>query len=218
MKKRTIVAVVLLLLLTTISSQKKIIISKFNLKKIYVENNFLLKEKDIKNLLTPFYEKNLIFLNTGEIEKVIVGNNYIESFVIKKKYPDTLIIKIFERKPIAVLFNKKKKFYLSENMDLIEFKSFEKFEELPEVYGDHIKFKTFYYDLKQINFPFQLIEKYILYESNRWNLETKNKKIIKLPIQNYSQSLKNFLDLKNKKSFKKYKVFDYRVGNQLILK
>ena len=108
MKKRTIVAVVLLLLLTTISSQKKIIISKFNLKKIYVENNFLLKEKDIKNLLTPFYEKNLIFLNTGEIEKVIVGNNYIESFVIKKKYPDTLIIKIFERKPIAVLFNKKK--------------------------------------------------------------------------------------------------------------
>ena len=218
MKNRAIISLALLMLLSTITTQHKIVISKFNLKEIDIENNFLLKEKDIKNLLTPFYEKNLIFLNTGEIEKVIVGNNYIESFVIKKKYPDTLIIKIFERKPIAVLFNKKKKFYLSENMDLIEFKSFEKFEELPEVYGDHIKFKTFYYDLKQINFPFQLIEKYILYESNRWNLETKNKKIIKLPIQNYSQSLKNFLDLKNKKSFKKYKVFDYRVGNQLILK
>ena len=48
MKKRAVIAIALLILLTTITSQQKIVISTFNLKKINIENNFLLKEKDIK--------------------------------------------------------------------------------------------------------------------------------------------------------------------------
>ena len=53
-------------------------------------------------------------------------NSYIESFYIKKKYPDTLEIKIIEKKPIAILFSNKKKFYLSEKIDLIDFNSSDK--------------------------------------------------------------------------------------------
>ena len=61
MKKRTIIAVALLILLTTITSQQKIVISKFNLTTIEIKNNSLLKKKDIKKLLLPIYNKNLIF-------------------------------------------------------------------------------------------------------------------------------------------------------------
>ena len=61
MKKRVLISIALLILLTTITSQEKIIISKFNLKEINIENNFLLKEKEINEILTPFYGKNLIF-------------------------------------------------------------------------------------------------------------------------------------------------------------
>ena len=43
-------------------------------------------------------------------------------------------------------------------------------------------------------------------------------KVIKLPVTNYTSSLKNYLNLKEKKEFKNYKVFDYRIRNQLILK
>ena len=46
----------------------------------------------------------------------------------------------------------------------------------------------------------------------------RNKKIIKLPPQNYDFSLKNFLKINDKRNFEKYKIFDYRLNNQLILR
>ena len=58
----------------------------------------------------------------------------------------------------------------------------------------------------------------MFYETNRWDIETKDNKIIKLPIKNYTQSLENYLKIKSKSEFKKYRVFDYRIKNQLILK
>ena len=117
MKKRLIIALSLLILLTTINLQQSFVISKFNLKTIVIENNLLLKDKDIKNSLIPFYNKNLIFLNNNEFKKVLMQNSFIESFNIKKKYPSTLKVKIFEKKPIVILQNKKNKFYLSEKID-----------------------------------------------------------------------------------------------------
>ena len=84
--------------------------------------------------------------------------------------------------------------------------------------GNKNKFKIFYDDLKTIQFPFNEIKKFTLYESNRWDLETIDKKEIKLPSENYLNKLENYLDLINRNNFKKYKVFDYRIENQLILK
>ena len=69
-----------------------------------------------------------------------------------------------------------------------------------------------------MNFPFNLIKNYYFFESNRWNLETYEKKIIKLPTENYIESLKNFIKLQKTNDFEKFKIFDYRMNNQLILK
>ncbi len=110
MKKRLTIATLLFILLTTITSQKKIFIDNFNLRKIEIENNFLLKDNDIKKSLKSIYNKNLLTLNYKEIEQVLMQNSFIDSFDVKKKYPETLKIKVFERKPIAILLNKKKNF------------------------------------------------------------------------------------------------------------
>ena len=125
-----------------------------------------------------------------------MDNTYIESFNIKKKYPNTLKIKIFEKKPIVILLNKRSKFYLSEKLDLIEFKKFQNYSDLPYVYGNKEEIKNIYLNLKKINFPIKLIKKYTLYELNRWDIETIDKKIIKLPKKNYTDSLENYLNLK----------------------
>ena len=218
MKKRLLIASFLLILLTTINSQQNFITSKFNLEVIVIENNLLLKNKEIKNLLTPFYNKNLIFLDNNDVKKALMQNSFIESFNIKKKYPNTLKIEIFEKKPIAVLFNKKNKFYLSEKIDLIEFKNLPNYQTLPYILGNKDDFKIFYKNLKKINFPLDIIKKYSLYETNRWDLETINNQIIRLPAKNYTKSLKNFLNLKSKNDFENYELFDYRINNQLILK
>tara|TARA_B100001057_G_C22696875_1_gene890077 strand:- start:417 stop:1073 length:657 start_codon:yes stop_codon:yes gene_type:complete len=218
MKKRLVIAISLLVLLTTINSQNTFAISKFNVKKIIVENNSLLKDEDIKNLLIPVYNQNLFFLKNIDVKKALLKNSFIESFNIKKKYPNTLKIRIFEKKPIALLFNEKKKFYLSERIDLIEFKNLPNYKDLPYVYGNKDDFKIFYDNLKKINFPLDTIEKYTLYETKRWDLEIKNNKIIKLPTKKYIESLKSYLSLKSKNSFEKYEIYDYRIGSQLILK
>lgn len=218
MKKRTIIGIILFIFLSTYLSQEKLEISKFDLKKITVENNNILEEKKIKNLLAPVYDKNLIFLYNWEIEKLLMQNGFIDGFELKKIYPNTLKIKIFEKKPIAILYNKKKKYYLSEKIDLIEFKDYENFENLPYVFGNKEKFKIFYNDLNKINFPFDLIKKFTLYESNRWDIETTDQKIIKLPSKKYIVSLENYLKLREEDIFNRYKVFDYRLNNQLILK
>ena len=218
MKKRLIISCTLLILLTTITNNQKINISKFNLKEIHIENNFLLKERDLKKLLLPIYNKNLIFLDNNDIQKTLMQNNLIESFNIKKKYPNTLKIKIFEKKPIAILFNKKEKFYLSEKIDLFKFKEFPNYKNLPYVLGNENDFKEIYNTLIKINFPLKNIKRYIFYDAKRWDLETKNNKVIKLPTNNYIKSLENYLELKDKNEFKKYNIYDYRINGQLILK
>lgn len=218
MKKRAIFAIILFLSLTTIVSKQKLEILNFDIKQINVENNYLVQKKDIKDSLNSFYGKNIIFLKTKEIEKALMKNSYIESFNLKKKYPSTLSVKIFEKKPIAIIQIKKNKYYLSENIDLFEYKKIQKFESLPYVFGDHKKFKIFYEDLKKIDFPLRLIKTYTLYDINRWDLETFDNNIIKLSPENYIQNLQNYLQLKNKKSFHNYSSFDYRIQDQLILK
>ena len=217
MKKSTVIGLGLLILLTTITFQQKIVISKFNLKEINIENNILTKKKDIKKLLFPIYNKNLIFLENLEIEKALMQNSFIESFEIKKKYPNTLKIKIFEKKPIAILQNKKNKFYLSEKIELIKFKKLPNYQNLPYIIGSKEDFEIFYNNLNKIDFPFDQIKKYTLYESKRWDLETVNNKLIRLPAKDYIKSIKNYLNLINDNNFKKYKLFDYRINNQLIL-
>ena len=218
MKKQALLALALLIILSTITTPQRFEISNFKVKQINIENNFLIKTIEIKNLLMPIYGKNIILLGNNEITTLLSPNSLIDSFKVKKKYPDTIKIKIFEKKPIAILLKKKTKFFISEKGDLIKFQNFKEYQNLPYVIGDQNEFKIIYDDLKKIKFPLENVKKYILYNSNRWDIEFADNKIIKLPIKNYIISLKNFLKLKDKNNFQKYKIFDYRVKNQLILK
>ena len=89
---------------------------------------------------------------------------------------------------------------------------------LPIVFGDEKSFSNFYFNLKNINFPFEEIKTFYLFESKRWDLLTTKNQLIKLPIENYDKSLVNFMTLKDKINFTEYKIFDYRIKDQLILK
>ena len=218
MNTRIVIAIALLTTLTTITLQPKTIFPKFEIRKIIIENNSLLKKEEIEKLLVKVYNQNLLLFKNEEIEKALMQNSFIESFNIKKKYPSTLNISIFEKIPVVILQTKKKKFYLSGKNDLIEFRVFKKYKDLPYVIGNKEEFGIFYNNLKKINFPTNLIAKYTLYELNRWDLETVNKKTIKLPSKNYTTYLKSYLKMQNKNDFQKYKIFDFRIKDQLILK
>jgi cell division septal protein FtsQ len=144
MKKRLVIALALLALLSTYKPQRLFSLSNFNLEKIIIENNNIIKDKNIKKKLTFLYDKNLIFLNNNDIVITLKEIDFIESFEIKKIYPNKLKIKIFEKNPIAILQNKKKKFYVSENIDLINYKFIQDYKNLPIVFGDIDNFEIFF--------------------------------------------------------------------------
>ena len=219
MRNKPIIGIALLILFSTFIFQNQFTIKKFEIKEIKIENNKILEDQELKKTFSFLYSKNIIFLNSYELKKNIGQKSFIEKIEIKKIFPDKLVIKVFEKKPIAILIDKnQKKFYLGKKTDLIEFRKISKYKNLPIVNGEPKNFKKLFNDLIKINFPIDQITSYRYFEANRWNIEMVDKKILKLPEKNFIESLTNFMNIKDKSNFEKYKIFDYRLNNQLVLK
>ena len=219
MRNKPIIGIALLILFSTFISQNQFTINKFEIKEIKIENNKILEDQELIKIFSFFYNKNIIYLNSIELKKNLYQSSFIEKIEIKKVFPDKLVIKVFEKEPIAILIDKhQKKYYLGKKTDLIEFRKISKYENLPIVNGEPKNFKKLFNDLIKINFPIDQITSYRYFEANRWNIEMVDKKILKLPEKNFIKSLTNFMNIKDKSNFEKYKIFDYRLNNQLILK
>ena len=191
--------------------------SDFSIQKIEVKGNSIIKSDQVVERLSFLYKENLFFLNTEDVKENLKNYSFIESFILKKVYPQTLKIILVEKKPIAILLNKKKKYYISNKGELIDFQNIEKFRNLPTVFGDGKYFFSLYQDLQNIKFPLEMIKSFYFFESNRWDLLLHGDKVIKLPINDYLASLKNYMESNKDNSFDNYKIFDYRIKHQLIL-
>ena len=218
MNKRFLIAIFLLLLFSTYNIEKKFELKDFKIKLITIENNEIIQEGVIKKNLSFLYNQNLFLMKTNEVKNKMNEIDFIDSFKIKKIYPNEIRIKLFEKTPIVILQNKKEKKYYTSKDDVIDFINLKQFQNLPTVFGDKESFKVFYENLKSTKFPLNEIKAFYLFESKRWDLITYENQTLKLPIKNYNKSLKNFHEIKDQDNFKKYKIFDYRINNQLILK
>ena len=219
MKKRIWISLFLLIVFSTYQiSNEPTLNFKLNIEKIIVENNSVLNELEIKKDLNFLYNSNLFLLKNEIIKDKLKKNSFIEGLEIKKVYPNTIKIKVFEKEPVFILQDKKKKYYYTKNNKVISYTNIEKFKNLPYVFGDEKNFKELFINLKKLKFPIDIIKSFQLYESKRWDLITYDNKTIKLPIKDYEESLKNFIYFKKKDNFKNFKIFDYRINDQLILK
>ncbi len=219
MRNRPILGIALFVLFSTFISQNKFTIKKFKIQEIKIENNNILEDQELIKVFSFLYNKNLIFLNYPEIKKKIDKKSFIKKLEIKKIFPNKLVIKVFEKEPIAILIDgNKKKYYLGKKIDLIEYRNIQKYENLPIIEGEQKSFKILFNNLIKTNFPIEKILSYRLFKLDRWDVEMTDKKILKLPEKNYNSVLINFISIKDKTNFEKYKIFDYRLKNQLILK
>ena len=120
MKNKPILGIALFILFSTFISQNKFTIKKFEIKEIKIENNDILKDHELIKIFSFLYNKNIIFLNSYELKKKIDQKSFIKKIEIKKIFPDKLVIKVFEKEPIAIIVNNsKKKFYLGKKINLI---------------------------------------------------------------------------------------------------
>ena len=209
--------IVIFIFLTTYNNNNFFSYEKFNIKNIIIEENHIISTNELKKDLDFLYFSNLFFLDIKRLESALLKKTFIKSFRIKKIYPNKIKIIISEKKPVAILLNSKKKFYITRNGDLINFTQINSFKDLPTIIGNGDKFSGLYKSLEHLNFPIDKIKSYYFFEIGRWDLILLDGRTIKLPVLNYILSLKKFMELKNTTNFKKFKIFDYRIKDQLIL-
>ena len=108
MKKRFLIALFFLLLLSTYNIQNTFNIKpKLSIKTIEIENNMIIDERIIKQKLAFIYKKSF-FASKDDLKSKFNELDFVESFKVKKIYPNKIKIKIFEKIPIAILQDKKK--------------------------------------------------------------------------------------------------------------
>ena len=167
MKKRLLIAFLLLFFLSTFNSQKNLdFFSKFEVKEIFIENNQILSDEDLIKELSFLYNRNLLSLKINEIDEVLDKNTFIESLKIKKIYPNQLKVKIFEKKPIVIIQDKKNKFYYTAKGKIINFIYLKDYKNLPIVFGNG----DLNFEIKKSRFPFSEIET-LFFGTRRWLIE-----------------------------------------------
>ena len=222
-KKNIFLWVLLFVFLTTynLDLKKGPISSFFQIKKIEVNGVKNGDVNEIEKRLEVFKGENIITVDSKQFFKTIANLNFVRDIKVKKIYPDKIKIKIEEHNPIALFVNNKKKYILTYSGKIIQDYKKE-FESLPAVYGKNANknFNFLYKILKDSYFDINEADRFIYFEVDRWDILLKDGKLIKLP-SNYEKStdsIKKFLSIYKKENFQRFKVFDFRVKNQLIMK
>ena len=226
MKKlyRIVLLILVLIFLSTYSPNKfDLILEKNNtflkIQKIKIVNNFLIKSSEIKEKLSTIYNRNIFSIKKEDIEEPLKEINFLEKVEVKKKYPNTIIVKIFETKPVAILYKNKAKYLLDSSSNLIFFENNMNFNQLPSVFGIGAEnyFVYFFNQLENNNFPINNIKKFYFFQIGRWDLQLANDKMIKLPHDNIEDAIKKSIELLNRKDFQNYNIIDLRVDGKIIV-
>ena len=201
------------------SSQKKTS-SFLPIKLIEVEGVNNSDKEEILKRLNKFYGKSIIFISRDQLKESVYKLQFVKEIRAKKIYPDKIRLIIIEYKPIGIFINKNKKIIITNGGELIENYQGNKFKNLPLVFGNDAEknFSTFYRSLERLDFQIELIKQFNYFNINRWDVVLKDDKVVKLPTKNYENSLAKFLSIYKKNNFSNFKVFDFRIKGQLILK
>ncbi len=222
MKKKFFLWFFLLIFLTTYNYQveKNSYLEFFSVNEIEIEGVKNSSKKELISRLNTIKSKNIIFLREKDFKEVIKGVDFINSLKIKKIYPKKIKINVVEDLPIGIYLNDSgKEQLLLENNKVIKDHNY-KFENLPKVYGEGAleKFSDFYSSLQKTGLNLNLVKQFNYYDINRWDLLLEDEKLIKLPSKNHEESVLKFLTIYEKNNFKKFKVFDFRIKNELIVR
>ena len=179
-----------------------------------------LNEREMQDLLSNLELHNLeniFFLNKFELEEKLKANKLIENYTVFKRYPSSIEIRVSKTKFLANVFKDGKTFVLGSNGKLIS--SIDKNNNLPNIFGDYDKasFFNLLQSIKKSKFELSRVKNLYFFKSGRWDIETSQNVIIKLPKENLEASLNLSLDILSNNEFKNIKILDIRQDNQVIV-
>tara|TARA_B100001063_G_scaffold244526_1_gene277494 strand:+ start:3525 stop:4196 length:672 start_codon:yes stop_codon:yes gene_type:complete len=160
---------------------------------------------------------NLFFLNKLEINEVVGTNNLIENFSVFRKYPSSLEIMISKTNFLAKIKKDDKDFILGSNGRLIA--TPHDTVNLPFIFGN-FEIENFFNLKKAIDetkLDYNEVKNLYSFKSGRWDIETKNGLVIKLPKDNLKRTLELYLIFISENKEKKINTIDLRQTNQIII-
>tara|TARA_B100000686_G_scaffold202950_1_gene209851 strand:+ start:115 stop:798 length:684 start_codon:yes stop_codon:yes gene_type:complete len=221
---RIALLILALIFLTTFNPKELNLISKkekslFEIKNIEIQNNLLISTSEIEKRLNNIYKKNIFFIKEIDIAKPLKEIDFLGRIEVKKKYPNTVIIKVFETKPAAIVFKNEKKYLLDSSSNLISFREKLNSDDLPIVFGDEAEnhFINFRKQLVKNNFPIKKVKNFYYFQIGRWDLQLINKKIIKLPHDKIDFAITKSIELLGREDFINYNIIDLRVDGKIIV-
>ena len=161
--------------------------------------------------------KNIFFMNKKDISEIFSSNSLIERYEIFLKYPYTIDIKIVKTNFLAKINRNGKIFLIGSNGKLISYKLDN--IDIPFIFGipqvsEFLKFKNI---LDSSKFSYEQIENLYFFPSKRWDIEFRNKIILKLPRENVRNALDDVFKFFKNSNMNNIKTIDVRVKNQIIL-
>jgi len=226
MKKfyRIVLLLALFIFLTTYTTSGLNVFPKktnlfFEIQNIEIVNNHIINKEEIDKKLANILGKNILFIKRNDLEKPLKSIDFLEKIEVKKKYPNTVIIKVYETKPIAIIFKKSKKYLLDSSSNLITFKESMFIDDFPSVFGEGAEknFVNFFNKLENNNFPKQRVKNYYYFQIGRWDIQLLDGQIIKFPSNKTAKAIRQSIELLNRKDFKNYNIIDLRIQGKVVV-
>ena len=225
MKKlyRIILLLLIFSFLTTYSPKEINVLSNksflFKIENIEIINNYLISANTIDEKMNKIYGKNILFIKRKDIQSLLSSIDFLKKIEVRKKYPDTIIIKVYETKLVAVLFKKDQKYLLDSSSNLIPFNTNDLLKNLPSVFGEGAEknFINFFKKLEKNNFATKRIKNFYYFQIGRWDLQLLNNQIIKFPPNKITKAIQQSVELLSRKDFDNYNIIDLRIHGKIVV-
>ena len=217
-KNKIYIYLIIFFLFTTISNLQisNSNLFKFSFKDIKVsglseKNNFSILQE-----LKKIQLKNIFFIQKDILAKILTQNNLVNSFEIKRIFPNTIEIKIKKTEFLGITNVDGNFYFIGSNGKLISYD--ESTKNLPYVFGkiSTFSFIEFINILKQSTVDIKNIKEIYFFPSGRWDIKTKQDKLFKLPSKNILSALNTINKLNISKEFKKASIVDLRFNDKII--
>jgi len=199
----------------TIKSKKIIT----NLNKINVDGLKQNLNKVVENELKFLIGKNILFIKSSDINKILKNLNFIKNITVKKKFPSTLMVNAEPTNFFAKTMIGNKTFLINEYGLFVDEKIITPLSELPIFFGNFKKenFLDLKKSLNNTKFDIQNIESIYFFPSHRWDIKLKNGILLKLSNNDIEKSIILAIQMLEKLKNKKNYSIDLRVLNNIII-
>ena len=182
-----------------------------------------INEDEILNLIKPYKDSSIFLIPIKKIANKISQNNWVKSINIQSNYKDTIEINIDESKPIGIYTTGIQNILFSDDLKILEniANNEKRFSALIKFEGKN----SLHESIKLIDsFPddfIQYVDKAVLINQRRWDLELKNSILLKLPENNIKEALENYkkiyINFSNEELIE-IESIDLRMKKKIILK